>query len=469
MTKIRTLLKSSASADGRHQVLLVLSDRGKREYFKTGFSAQPNEFDSRKDVGRFVQGRGIPAFKVERQEEDGSRKTYTNKEANDVLAGLESRAQSILQRYNEDHLDWGFEQFRNDFTNAPKRKLFQAFSQSVIEKEYREQGRYKRGDIAEEALESFERYDKNFSKKAIQDITSAYIQGYIKFCRGRGNSNNTIGMRLREIRCFYNIAIRDKLVSPELYPFSSGREDGKARIPKIEQNKTDQYLPEESLQKLVLATFSDPVWDRVRHLFLFSYYCRGMNWKDMALLTKKCFYKAMVTNLSANTSKQVTMMRYRRAKTGGDFEIQLTDNMENELAWFKEHTELFEDYVLPIIHVKEDPAKLDDYLEQIRKRANRTLKSIAKALEFPESQQKISFYSARHSFAMTMQDRGKPVEIISEALGHQSVLTTRHYLAKFSTTRMAEETDIDLFADPDKEDDPKEPPVEEVAEPRRKR
>ena len=52
--------------------------------------------------------------------------------------------------------------------------------------------------------------------------------------------------------------------------------------------------------------------------------------------------------------------------------------------------------------------------------------------------------------AMTMQDKGKPVEIISQALGHQSVETTKHYLAKFSTTRMAEETDIDLSMPQDK-------------------
>lgn len=53
-------------------------------------------------------------------------------------------------------------------------------------------------------------------------------------------------------------------------------------------------------------------------------------------------------------------------------------------------------------------------------------------------------YTARHSFAMTMQNLDKPVEIISQALGHQSVETTKHYLAKFSSTKMAKETDIDL-------------------------
>lgn len=445
MTKIRTILKSSKKADGRQEVLLLVSDRGVREYISTGFTATPKEFDASKDVGRYFQGRGIPTFRIDRREANGTIKSYTNKEANDELTKLESHAQEIIKRYNENHLSWGFEQFRNDFTNAPKRNLFYSFSQSVIEKEYRQQDRFKRAEIANAALESLERYDKDLQKKIFQDITPAYIQGYIKFCRKRGNSNNTIGMRLREIRCFYNMAIRDKVVSPDLYPFSSGREDGKARIPKVEQNKTDQYLPIDSMKILAQAKIDNPILDRTRHLFLFSYYCRGMNWKDMALLTKDCFYKATVTDVSKKTSSQVTIMQYKRSKTKGEFDIQVTPRIQQELDWFKDNTVLFEDYVIPIIKVHETPERMDGYLEQIRKRANRSLKQLAKDLGLPESQQKISFYSARHSFAMTMQDKGKPVEIISQALGHQSVETTKHYLAKFSTTIMAEQTDIDLF------------------------
>ena len=99
---------------------------------------------------------------------------------------------------------------------------------------------------------------------------------------------------------------------------------------------------------------------------------------------------------------------------------------------------------LPIISVEIAPEKLDEYLKQRRKRFNRSLRKLAEELELPESQKDISIYTARHSFAMGLQNKDKSVEIISQALGHQSVETTKHYLAKFSTTKMAEETDIDL-------------------------
>ena len=443
MTTVRTILKTTPLANGKRTVLICVCDHRRREYFKTGFSAKEGEFDSSRNAGRFLQGRGIPVFKVQREEEDGSVNTYTNKEANDVLAKLEGRVYDIIARYNADHISWGFEQLRADYTNAPKRNLFLAFSQSVIESEYLAQDRFKRAQIATEALESLKKYDKNLPKKVFQDITPQYIQGYVKYCKDQGNSSNTIGMRLRELRCFYNIGIREKVVSSELYPFSSGREDGKVRIPKIEQNKTDQYLPLESMGVLAAAKFEDPILDRTRHLYLFSYHCRGMNWRDMALLTKDNIYKKTERNAKGRPV-QVTMIQYKRSKTKGAFDIQVTSPIQNELDWFKENTALLGDYLLPIISVEQSPEKLDGYLHQIRMRCNKSLQAIAKALNLPESQQKITFYSARHSFAMTMRDIGRPIDFISQALGHQSEETTKHYLAKFDSSWMAKGTFIDL-------------------------
>ena len=452
MTKIRTILKSSKRADGKQDVLLLLSDRGKREYISTGFAATPKEFDADKSVGRFHQGKGIPTFHVERKEEDGSVKTYSNKEANDKLAALEARAQGIIRKYNEDSVTWGFDQFRADFKNAPKREFYYSFAKDTIEKEYRSRGQFGKANIAEAALKSLLDYDSQLEKRSFHDITVAYLNDYIAHCRKKGQVDGTISIRLREIRRIFSIAIRDKVINPELYPFSSGKEDGKVKIPKTTLNKTDQYLPLESMKLIAKTTFDDPVLERTKHLFLFSYYCRGINWRDMALLTKDNLYKLTVSDTATKKSKQVTMMQYKRSKTKGEFDIQVTDVIQQELDWFKANTPLYENYLLPIISVPKTPEKMGDYIHQIRKRFNRSLKEIAHRLKLPESQLKISIYSARHSFAMNLLvDKGKSVDVISQALGHQSVKTTRHYLDKFSTTKMAEETYIDLLGD----DEPK--------------
>lgn len=447
MATIRSILKSSRDADGRYPILLCISDRGKRAYFSTGFSATEKEFEVTKEGGRFIQGKGIKKFLVDRKEEDGSIKSYSNMEANDKLATLETRAKDILRKYNEDHVSWGFEQFRADFTNAPKRELFLTYAEEVMEKEYRAKGQFQKASIMEDAIQSLKNYDGQLARKAFQDITPKYLEGYVSFCRNKGNGNGTISIRLREIRRIFNLAIGERIVKPELYPFSSGKEDGKVRLPKVELSKTDQYLTEDSLRVIAKAVMDDQILERTRHLFLFSFYCRGINWKDMALLTKSSFRLAMVTDETTKTSKEVTMLQYRRSKTKGTFDILVTSNIQRELDWFIENTVLYEDYVLPIISLDIKPEGLDEYLKQRRKRFNRSLRALAKKLKLPASQQNITIYTARHSFAMTLQTAEKPIEIISQALGHQSVETTKHYLAKFSTTKMAEETDINLLDD----------------------
>ncbi len=447
MTKIRSILKSTKDADGKYPVLLCISDRGKRAYFTTGFSATEKEFDASREGGRFTQGKGIKKYFVDRKEEDGSIKSYSNIEANDKLAALESRAKEILHKYNDEHISWGFDQFRADFVNAPKRELFLSYADDVIEKEYRAKGQYQKASIMADAIQSFKTYDSQLAKKAFQDISPSYLDGYIAFCRKKGNGDGTISIRMREIRRIFNLAIRDKIISPELYPFSSGKEDGKVKLPKTVLSKTDQYLTEDSLKKLAKTKMTDPILERTRHLFLFSFHCRGINWKDMAQLEKANFRRVMVTDETTKESAEVTMMQYRRSKTKGAFHIQVTSNIQRELDWFRENTVLYKDYVLPIISKDIASDELDEYLKQRRKRFNHSLQKLAKALEFPESQQNITIYTARHSFAMSLQGADKPIEIISQALGHQSVETTKHYLEKFSTTRMAEETDINLLDD----------------------
>lgn len=449
MATVSTFLKKSKSnSKGEHPIVLRLADiDNKRAYFSTGFYSTEKYFDTSKEGGgRFFQGRGIKEFSVERKEEDGSTKIYTNKEANDKLAALEDRAHSIIRKYNEGHISWGFDQFRADFTNAPKRESFYDFAEDIIEKEYQSRGRYKSALVAQETLHSLELYDAQVKSRSFQDINVRYIERYMDYCRAKGNSDTTIKIRLEVIRRIYNIAIREKAVPQELYPFSSGKEDGKIHLPKTQPNRTNKYLTVESLLKIERKTFDNYVLERTKHLFLFSYYCRGMNWKDMALLRKSSFTPKTVVDENTHKSMQVTMMEYRRSKTKGEFEIQVTDRIQEELDWFKANTPLYSDYVLPIIKVDIEPQKLDAYLSQIRKRFNSSLRNIAKELKLPASQLDISSYSSRHSFAMTLRTIDKPVEIISHALGHKSVTTTKHYLESFSSTRMAQETDINLAA-----------------------
>ena len=447
MAAIRIILmKDRPSDDGKFPVYVRVSDRGKRLHFATGFEASEKEFVEGKEEGHFLQGRGVPKFFVCRKE-NGSQVKYDNREANSILAEIEKRIHDLIDSYVENKVLWTMTQLKEDFQCKTKRAFFLQFAEAMIDSEYRSKNAFQHARIVEDALNSFRKYDPAFDKKEFQDITPKYLQGYINYWTREGNSSSTIGIRLREIRRIYNVGIRDGVISQEYYPFSRNSGDSGVKIPRAEIKKADKYLTKESLKALLTGHLRKKVHNKTRHLFLFSLFSRGMNWKDMALLTQESFYKTTVTDETTKESREVTMMCYQRSKTKREFDIEVSEEIQYELKWFKENTKLFGDHVLPIILEKVEPEKLDVYLQQSRKKFNRHLKEVAKELKFPESQQDISIYTARHSFAMYLQNKGIAIEYISEALGHQSIKTTRHYLDKFSTTKMAEVTSINLLDD----------------------
>ena len=50
----------------------------------------------------------------------------------------------------------------------------------------------------------------------------------------------------------------------------------------------------------------------------------------------------------------------------------------------------------------------------------------------------LSFYTARHTYATALKGRGVDVAVISEALGHSDLSTTKAYLARFDASVLDE-------------------------------
>lgn len=437
MATISILLKKSkTNSKGEHPVVLRLADNtNKRAYFSTGFSSTEKQFDT--SCGRFVQGRGYGSFTVRRKEDGGGVKDYTNKEANDKLIELENRAREIIQRYNENHLNWSFEQFRSDYENAPKRESFLAFAEGIVEPEYREKGPKSTADTFKYTIKALKRFDPALERKTFPDITPKYLDRFEAFCKKEGAVPGTISIRMRVIKRIYNIAIREKLVPRESYPFSNGSDDGKYKVPTVKLTRTNKYLTKESLVKLVGAQLEKPTMDRDRHLFLFSYYCAGINWIDMAHLTKK--------NLQWRTTEdgeEGLFIHYQRSKTHGEFDIYVDEFIQAELDWFKSNTILFKDYLLPIIIKDVKEGTIEYYVAQKRQRFNANLKKIALELDLPKSQLNMSSYDARHSVAMSLLNENVPVEVIRQTFGHQSINVTKHYLDTFPSKQLSELTHL---------------------------
>ena len=149
-----------------------------------------------------------------------------------------------------------------------------------------------------------------------------------------------------------------------------------------------------------------PSLDFARDMFLFSFCTRGMSFVDMAYLKKKDLKNGYLT--------------YRRKKTGQLLTVEWTRQMQDIIDKYPINPT---HYLLPLI-LREDGSERRQYQNQMMK-INRHLKDIASLIKLPVS---LSLYYSRHSWATIARGKDIPLSVISEALGHDSEITTQIYL-----------------------------------------
>jgi site-specific recombinase XerD len=72
-------------------------------------------------------------------------------------------------------------------------------------------------------------------------------------------------------------------------------------------------------------------------------------------------------------------------------------------------------------------------IQNVIRLTNKKMSEISKALDF----EKISTYTARHSYATVLKRSGANIVFISESLGHSDLRTTENYLASFEKEERA--------------------------------
>lgn len=120
------------------------------------------------------------------------------------------------------------------------------------------------------------------------------------------------------------------------------------------------------------------------------------------------------------------VLTYRRHKTGQQLQVKIIRQIE-ELTGRYPTDGL--PYLLPIITV---PGKDErKQYESALRRVNKSLKTIAEMAELPVT---LTTYVTRHTWATIAKSKNVPVNVISDALGHDSVTTTQIYLASIDSS-----------------------------------
>lgn len=142
---------------------------------------------------------------------------------------------------------------------------------------------YKNGQINSfynyrSAIHALER----FAGKSILfiDITPEWLKRCEQFWMDDGLTYSSMSFYFRDLKSVFNTAIKDGVISRTRYPFGVG----KYEIPKGAARKL--ALGIEEIKLIFEYTSTSEEFEMYRDLWIFSYLCNGINFKDMIFLKK---------------------------------------------------------------------------------------------------------------------------------------------------------------------------------------
>ncbi len=249
--------------------------------------------------------------------------------------------------------------------------------------------------------------DRYCAKKDLcfEDIDYKFLKNIEVQHLAKNNSFNSLSFYLRTVRAVFNRAIHEGVIRREIYPFD------KYSIKETKTKKRAIRKNDINLIRDLKIDENTPMW-HARNYFMFSFYCIGMNFADMANLKRSNIIKGRI--------------EYVRAKTGKPYSVKLVEPAI-EIINLYYNGQGPKDYVFPIIK-REDPALRMKDLQNERKTYNKYLKHIAAACGIEAN---LTSYVARHSWATIAKDLNQPISVISEGLGHEDSKTTQIYLDSF--------------------------------------
>ena len=243
------------------------------------------------------------------------------------------------------------------------------------------------------------------------DMDVSWLKKYETWLHSSGLKENTIGIRFRTLRAIYNLAIEENVVKPEYYPFK------KYKVSKLHEETVKRAITKEELNKIFSYKSSNPFTRLPVDLFTFSYLMGGINFVDMAYLTKK--------NIIDNR------LVYSRRKTNKLIKLPL---QPRAIELINKYSSPGNPYLFPILstfHKTEQQQR--NRIHKVISKVNLRLKAIGKELGLPID---LTTYVARHSFATVLKRSGVNTSLICEALGHSSERVTQIYLDSFGNDQM---------------------------------
>lgn len=369
-------------------MIRVCKDR-KMKYQSLGISILPKywDFKANKPTSKCPNKEYIERLIAEKV------KVYTDKVIEFKSQEKEFTATSLMEKVNK----------------PVKRKTVQeVFNQYIQELESANRLRY--ADMYKCTMHSLIKFNKHLDIP-FSDMDTIWLKRYEVWLQSQGLAINTLGTRFRHLRVIYNFAIEEKIVKSEYYPFNS------FKVSKLSQTTAKRSIQKDEILSVLNYQGQTPLECLAIDLFTFSYLAAGINFGDIARLTKD--------NILENR------LIYIRKKTQKQIKVSL---QEQAIKLIQKYSMPDNPYLFPILSSfhKTEQQKVNR-IHKIIAKVNKSLKEIGERLNIPID---LTTYVARHSFATVLKRSGGNTSLICEALGHSSERVTQIYLDSFGNDQM---------------------------------
>lgn len=387
MTTVKVKFRPSTVEDRPGTIVCLVTHRRIARQITTGYKVFPCEWDEERSEPVAVS--------------DNSRTDIVNRITQKLRSDME-RLSAIIERFESQSRNYSSDDVVKEFRRTGGENTFFIFMENAIER-LRQLNHSGTAKNYSAALGSFKRF-RNSEDIPIGSIDHILMEDYQAYLKSAGLTPNSISFYMRILRAVYNRAVEHELTI-DRNPFRTvftGVEKTRKRAISISDIKRIRDLDLSPKPNLEFA----------RDLFLFLFLCRGMSFIDAAFLKKSDIRNGILS--------------YRRHKTGQSLHIKVIRQIEEIINRYSNKDS---PYLLPII-TRPHCDERRQYETALR-RINKSLKTIAGMVKLPIP---LTTYVSRHAWASIAKSKNIPVNVISDALGHDSIATTQIYLASIDTS-----------------------------------
>ena len=387
-TTIKVKFRPSTVADRPGSIVFLVTHHRVVRQITTEYKIYPDEWDAKRSVIAFMS--------------DSAMRMKAIQLINWNLHCDLKRLRRVISRFESRMEEYSSDKIVDEYRRLTKESSLSFYMENII---YRllKLNHIGTANNYRAALGSFRRFS-NGENVMLEAIDHALMENYQSYLKRQKLAPNSISFYMRILRAVYNRAVEENLIQ-DRKPFRTvftGMEKTVKRAISLSDVKR--------IKSLVLS--SRPNLEFARDIFLFLFYCRGMSFIDAAFLKK--------------TDIRNGILSYRRHKTGQLLHIKVVSQIYELI---ERYTDKESSYLLPIITVSDKDERTQ--YESALRRINNALKTVATMVNL---QIPLTTYVSRHAWATIAKSKNISVNVISDALGHDSISTTQIYLASIDTS-----------------------------------